>query len=76
MALPDDTLVYYLTFNAPGAKDGVRSTLTVVSEHIAIIQKFIDIHPRFNRPVIHQDMADAFLFKICYQTDYVHKRGF
>lgn len=44
MVLPDDTLVYYLTFNAPGAKNGVRSTLTVVSEHIAIIQKFIDIH--------------------------------
>lgn len=44
MALPDDALVYYLTFNAPGAKDGVRSTLTVVSEHIAIIEKFIDIH--------------------------------
>lgn len=44
MALPDDALVYYLTFNAPGAKDGVRSTLTVVAEHIAIIEKFIDIH--------------------------------
>ena len=39
-------------------------------------RSFIDIHPRFNCSVIHQNVADAFLLKICNQTNYVHERGF